>query len=95
MANWATSAIESGRKAGMLRPMPMTLDQVVTETRQWPPGQVAEQVDRLTTELHPDAEDEAAWRAETRRRVAEIESGRVEGVPGEAVSARVRQIVGR
>jgi putative addiction module component (TIGR02574 family) len=75
--------------------MPMTLDQVVAETRQWPPGQVAELVDRLTTELQPDAEVEAAWRTETRRRVAEIESGRVEGIPGEVVSARVRQIVGR
>ncbi|MFA6543574.1 MAG: addiction module protein [Limisphaerales bacterium] len=75
--------------------MPMTLDQVVAETRQWPPGRVAELVDRLTTELQPDAEIENAWRTETRRRVAEIESGRVEGIPGEVVSARVRQIVGR
>ena len=75
--------------------MPMTLDQIVTETRQWPPGQIAELVDRLTTELQPDAEVEAAWRVETRRRVAEIESGRVEGIPGEIVSARIRQIVGR
>jgi len=75
--------------------MPMTLDQIVTETRQWPPGQVAELVDRLTTELQPDGEIEAAWRAETRRRVAEIENARVEGIPGEIVSARIRQIVGR
>lgn len=75
--------------------MPMTLDQIVAETRQWPPSRVAELVDRLATELQPDAEVETAWRAETRRRVAEIESGRVEGVPGEVVSARVRQLVGR
>lgn len=76
-------------------PMPMTLDQVVAETSQWPPGRVAELVDRLTTELQPDAEVETAWRVETRRRVQEIESGRVEGIPGEVVSARIRQIVGR
>lgn len=75
--------------------MPMTLDQIVAETRHWPPSRVAELVDRLTTELQPDTEVEAAWRAETRRRVAEIESGRVEGIPGEVVSNRVRQIVGR
>ncbi|KAF0179294.1 MAG: putative addiction module component [Limisphaerales bacterium] len=75
--------------------MPMTLDQVVAETRQWPPSQVAELVDRLATELQPEGEVEAAWRAETRRRVAEIESGQVEGIPGEVVSNRVRQIVGR
>lgn len=73
----------------------MTLDQIVAETRQWPPSQVAELVDRLATELQSDAEVETAWRAETRRRVAEIESGRVEGVPGEIVSARIRQLVGR
>jgi putative addiction module component (TIGR02574 family) len=73
----------------------MTLDQIVAETRQWPPSQVAELVDRLATELQPDAEVETAWRVETRRRVAEIESGRVEGIPGEVVSARVRQLVGR
>lgn len=75
--------------------MPMTLDQIVAETRQWPPGRVAELVDRLTTELQPDTEVDAAWRTETRRRVAEIESGRVEGIPGEVVSARIRQLVGR
>lgn len=74
--------------------MPMTLDQVVAETRHWPPGQVAELLDQLTTELQPDVKVESAWRTETRRRVAEIESGRSEGVPGEIVSARVRQIVG-
>jgi len=36
-----------------------------------------------------------AWKQETRRRVAEIESGAVTGIPGEEVSARIRKIVGR
>jgi putative addiction module component (TIGR02574 family) len=36
-----------------------------------------------------------AWKQETRRRVAEIESGVVTGIPGEEVSARIRKIVGR
>ena len=75
--------------------MTLTLDQIVAETRQWPPSRVAELVDRLTTELQPNAETETGWRAETRRRVGEIESGLVEGVPGEVVSARIRQLVGR
>lgn len=35
-----------------------------------------------------------AWKQETRRRVAEIESGAVSGIPGEEVSARIRKIVG-
>jgi putative addiction module component (TIGR02574 family) len=38
---------------------------------------------------------EEAWRQESRRRVAEIESGQVTAVPGEEVSRRVRQIAGR
>ena len=36
-----------------------------------------------------------AWKQETRRRVAEIESGAVTGISGEEVSARIRNIVGR
>jgi hypothetical protein len=36
-----------------------------------------------------------AWRQEVRQRIAEIESGTVNGVPGDEVSAKIRQIVGR
>lgn len=36
-----------------------------------------------------------AWKQETRRRGAEIESDAVTGIPGEEVSARIRKIVGR
>jgi putative addiction module component (TIGR02574 family) len=42
-----------------------------------------------------EAAIDAAWRQETRRRVAELESGVVTGIPGEEVSARIRKIVGR
>ena len=75
--------------------MPMTLDQIVEEARRLPPEQVIELVDRLTEELHVSPKIEAEWRAETRRRVAEIESGQETGIPGEVVSARIRRIVGR
>jgi putative addiction module component (TIGR02574 family) len=73
--------------------MSMTLEQIVQETRQWPQDQMAELVDRLTQELHISPKVGAAWRKEIRRRVAEIESGRVKGIPGESVSERVRRIV--
>lgn len=75
----------------------MTVDQIVDEARQWPCDQVAELVDHLTLSLHQrmDPDVEEAWKQETRRRIAEIESGQVAGVPGEEVSRRVRQIVGR
>ena len=75
--------------------MPVTLDQIIEEARQWPAEQVAELVDRLTQQLHATPEIDAAWRSETRRRLAEIESAQVQGVPGEVVSDRVRRIVGR
>ena len=73
----------------------MTLDQIIEEARQWPAEQVAELVDRLTQQLQATPEIDAGWRSETRRRLAEIESAQVQGVPGEVVSDRVRRIVGR
>ncbi len=77
--------------------MPMTLDQIIEEAHRLPREQVAELVDRLTPELHQtiDPSLEAAWKQETRRRLKEIESGSVQGVPGDEVSARIRKIVGR
>ena len=83
-------------KSRMLTPVPMTLDQIIEETRHWPPEKVGELVDRLSEDLHTsDPEIEAAWQTEIARRVEEIQSGKVQGIPGEEVSARVRKIVGR
>ena len=77
--------------------MPMTIDQIIEETRRLSLEQVADLVDRLTLELlqtiDPSVED--AWKQETRRRLAEIESGGLQGVPGDEVSGRIRKIVGR
>jgi putative addiction module component (TIGR02574 family) len=57
---------------------------------------VGELVSRLTEGLHSiDPETEAAWESEIGCRLKEIQSGKVEGIPGEEVSARVRKIVGR
>jgi putative addiction module component (TIGR02574 family) len=80
----------------MMVPVPITLEQIVEETRHWPPEKVSELVGRLTEELHAThPEIEAAWKQETRRRLAEIENGTVQPVDGEDVSARIRQIAGR
>jgi putative addiction module component (TIGR02574 family) len=74
----------------------MTLEQIVEEVRRWPAEKVGELVGRLSEDLHAsDAETEAAWEMEIARRVEEIQSGKVKGIPGEEVSARVRKIVGR
>ena len=77
--------------------MSMTLEQIVAESKQLPPEQLAELMDRLAVELHGGIapEIEESGRQETRRRIAEIESGRELGVPGAEVSARIRKIVGR
>jgi putative addiction module component (TIGR02574 family) len=74
-----------------------TVDQIVEEARRLPREQIAELVDRLTMSLHDatDSATEDAWKKETRRRVAEIESGKVRGVPGDEVSAHIRKIIGR
>ena len=77
--------------------MAMTLEQIVEEASRLPREQVAEVVDRLTLTLHTDIppEVEAAWKQETRRRLADLESGKVQTIPGDIVSADIRKIVGR
>lgn len=77
--------------------MPMTPNQIVEAARQLPRDQMVEVVDRLTLALgaEPDASIENAWKQETRRRLAELESGQVQAIPGEMVSERIRKIVGR
>ena len=76
--------------------MPMTLDQIVEETREMPPEVVAELVDRIMVARHGGVEPSvaSAWKAETDRRIAEIEAGKVKGVPLEDSLARARKIAG-
>ena len=76
--------------------MPMTLDQIVDETREMPVEVVAELVDRILVARHGrvDASVATAWKAETSRRIEEIESGQVKGVPLEESLARARKIAG-
>lgn len=78
-------------------PMPITPDEIVEAASHWPPEQLADLVDRLTLTLHHavDPEIDDSWKQETRRRLAEIEGGHVQAVPGEEVSAKIRRIVGR
>ena len=75
--------------------MPLTLDQIVKEAGHLPTEQVVELVDRLSQGLHLSPGIEESWKAETRRRVADIEAGKVQSIPGPDVSARIRKVVGR
>jgi putative addiction module component (TIGR02574 family) len=76
--------------------MPITLDQIVEETRELPSEIVAELIDRILVARHGDIEPSvaAAWKNETDRRLAEIEAGKVKGVPLEESLARARKIAG-
>ena len=77
--------------------MSMTLQQIMSEARQLPREEISQLLDLLLAEsfTQPDPEVEAEWRTETRRRIAEIESGTVQGIPGEQVMAELRQIIVR
>jgi putative addiction module component (TIGR02574 family) len=76
--------------------MPITLDQIVEETREMPSDTVAELIDRILAARHGGIEPTVAeaWKIETDRRIAEIESGKVKGVPLEESLARARKIAG-
>ncbi|HXR07699.1 MAG TPA: addiction module protein [Candidatus Acidoferrum sp.] len=51
---------------------------------------------RLTEDMHAgDRETEAAWKTEISRRIEEIQTGKVQGIPPQEVSARIRKILGR
>jgi putative addiction module component (TIGR02574 family) len=74
----------------------MTIDEIVEEASHWPPEKVGELVGRLSEDLHAgESEIEAAWKTEINRRIEEIESGKVKGVPLEDTLARARKILGR
>jgi putative addiction module component (TIGR02574 family) len=76
--------------------MAISLDQIVEETREMPGEVVAELIDRIMAARHGGVIPSvaAAWKAETDRRIAEIESGAVKGVPLEESLARARKIAG-
>jgi hypothetical protein len=65
-----------------MKSTPMTLDQIVEETRQLPPDVVAELVDRILLTRHGGTERDAgaAWKTEIGRRLREIEEGKVQGI---------------
>ena len=74
----------------------MTLEQIVEETRHWPPEKVGELVGRLTEDIHTsDPETNTAWKTEIARRIEEIQSGRAKGIPAEKVFEEGRRILGR
>ena len=76
--------------------MPISLDEIVEETREMPGEVVAELIDRIILSRHGGIEKPvaSAWKTETDRRIAEIEAEKVQGVPLEESLARGRKIAG-
>jgi putative addiction module component (TIGR02574 family) len=76
--------------------MPVSLDQIVEETRHMPADVVAELVDRIMEAQHGgiDSDIEAAWKSEVHRRIEDIRSGKVQPIPLEDSLARARKIAG-
>ena len=64
----------------MMRTMPLTLEQIVEETSQWPSDVVAELVDRIMLAKHGggNAAVDSAWRVEAQRRLAELEGPQID-----------------
>ena len=74
--------------------MSVTLEQIVDETSKWPENAVAELVDRIMLAKYGSVESDAEdWMQKAGRRAEEIRSGAVDGVCGEVVSQKVREIV--
>jgi hypothetical protein len=64
------------------REVQLSADQIVEETSDWPEDAVADLVDRILRAKYGEADPsvDMAWQDEARRRIADMESGRVQGV---------------
>jgi len=75
--------------------MPLTVDQIVEETRSLSEDQLVLLVHRLHGRLHDiDPQIEETWQIEARRRIEEIECGKVQPIPLEEALARARKLAG-
>ncbi len=76
--------------------MPLTVEQIVEEARSLPQDERAELVERILLGAHggitPRVDE--AWRQKPRWRVADIQSGRAQGILLDEVLAEGRKIVG-
>jgi putative addiction module component (TIGR02574 family) len=76
--------------------MPISIDQIVEETREMPPETVAELIDRIMVARHGGIEQsvDQSWKKEIDRRIQEMETGKVKGVSLEESLARARKAAG-
>jgi len=91
------AGLAAGPKSLNVGPMSMTVDQMVEEIRSLPHDVMTNLVDRVLFESHGGQQPDhaQAWSRTVHRRMEEIRSGKVQLVPGEETSAKIRRIVGR
>lgn len=71
-------------------------DELINEAMSLPVELRARLVDELLKSLNPSqAEIDELWAAEAERRVGDIESGKVQPIPGEQVFKELRERLGR
>ncbi|MBU1666219.1 MAG: addiction module protein [Gammaproteobacteria bacterium] len=71
--------------------MSLTFEQIKAEAMKLSPEERADLADLLWISACPREEVEAAWETEIARRVAEIDAGTVELIPGEMVFAEIEE----
>ena len=79
------------------RAMQLSADQIIEETSNWPEDAVADLVDRIFRAKYGDLDPsvDKAWYEEIGRRIADMESGKVQGIPLEETLAKARNITGQ
>jgi hypothetical protein len=77
--------------------MQLSADQIVEETSDWPEDAVADLVDRILRAKYGEVDPsvDKAWHVEIARRIADLESGKVQGVPLEETLVKARKITGQ
>jgi hypothetical protein len=77
--------------------MQLSADQIVEETSDWPEEAVADLVDRILRAKYGEVDPlvDKAWHEEIGHRIADLESGKVQGIPLEETLAKARKITGQ
>jgi len=73
--------------------MSSTLESLTAEALKLSAEERAELAERLITSVEPPAPLHPAWEAEIARRIADLDAGRTQSIPGEQVFAELRATI--
>lgn len=77
------------------RPMPTSVDDIEAAALDLPADERARLAQRLFASLDRDPDVAAAWDAEIRQRIDELEAGRMDTIPAEQVFTEARRRLNR